>query len=396
MARSILTLLPVFPFDRAGGAQRSMDGIARLLATTGWRSSVLATTLSDAPDARADEARSVLRERGARVHDDRSGPLPVLRFRDAGVDYTLLEIPPARRSAWSLDDEAAMDALLSISLRTVKPDIVHTYGAAPRERARHAMSRAAGAAVVLGVRTHAYYHRGAYEHVDAVLTTTAFMVEQLRQRVGTPATPIMMPMEWDQIVAPAREPIFTVYVNPSADKGVLFFARLADELAKRRPDIPLLVFEARAGAGALFAAGVAGGIDLRVHPSIMISPGVAQPRDLFAAARILLVPSAWAEPAGRVIAEAMINGVPALYADRGGMHEVAGGSGRMLPLPPTYTEQSTEMPSIEAVQPWIDAIIDLCDHDDKYQAESAKSRAAAEAFRPEVLAAEYDAFFRAV
>ena len=49
------------------------------------------------------------------------------------------------------------------------------------------------------------------------------------------------------------------------------------------------------------------GIDFASYPQIMAAPPVPTPADYFALTRILLVPSVWEEPFGRVAAEAMIN-----------------------------------------------------------------------------------------
>ena len=46
-------------------------------------------------------------------------------------------------------------------------------------------------------------------------------------------------------------------VNPSIEKGLFFFARLAEELGKRHPDIALLAIESRGTAG-MVVGGVEG------------------------------------------------------------------------------------------------------------------------------------------
>ena len=43
--------------------------------------------------------------------------------------------------------------------------------------------------------------------------------------------------------------------------------------------------------------------------------------------RILLVPSTWPEPFGRVIPEAQVNGIPCIVSNRGGIPEAAGKGG---------------------------------------------------------------------
>lgn len=52
--------------------------------------------------------------------------------------------------------------------------------------------------------------------------------------------------------------------------------------------------------------------------------GRVEPRDFFDKTDLLVVPSLWDEPAGRVVAEAFCNAVPVLAANRGGLPEMLG------------------------------------------------------------------------
>ena len=61
------------------------------------------------------------------------------------------------------------------------------------------------------------------------------------------------------------------FVNPSLHKGLLLFARLADMLGSRRPDIPILVVQSGHSGGSLSAIP---GIDFSRYPQIMAAPPV--------------------------------------------------------------------------------------------------------------------------
>ena len=65
----------------------------------------------------------------------------------------------------------------------------------------------------------------------------------------------------------------------------------------------------------------------------MAAPATPRPADFFALTKILLVPSLFPEPFGRVAAEALINGIPPLVSDRGALPETVAGAGRVLPFP---------------------------------------------------------------
>ena len=173
-----------------------------------------------------------------------------------------------------------------------------------------------------------------------VFTCSQFLTGVYRDKIGLASTPLEPPIDWSTVVAPEESRAFVTFVNPAPHKGLLLFARLADMLGSRRPDIPVLVVQSSQSGGALNAIP---GIDFSKYPQIMAAPPVPTPADYFALTRILLVPSIWEEPFGRVAAEAMINGIPPLVGNRGALPEVCGGDasegggGRVLPIPAWMT-----------------------------------------------------------
>jgi glycosyltransferase involved in cell wall biosynthesis len=125
----------------------------------------------------------------------------------------------------------------------------------------------------------------------------------------------------------------------------------------------------------------------------MIAGAVPKPRDIFTNTRALLVPSVWEEPSGRVVAEALVNGVPPLVSDRGGLAESCNGAGFVLPLPKDLTVQTRRPVAAEAVEPWV-AIIEKLAFDDGFYEEAVKqTRTAAGMYDRKALAAKYLDFF---
>ena len=58
-------------------------------------------------------------------------------------------------------------------------------------------------------------------------------------------------MRLDRVIADDPEPRYVTFVNPQPEKGAAVFARIALELGRRRPEIPLLVVEGRGTADGL-------------------------------------------------------------------------------------------------------------------------------------------------
>src|SRR4051812_41990742 len=113
---------------------------------------------------------------------------------------------------------------------------------------------------------------------------------------------------------------------------------------------------------------------------MVAAPPGPKPADYFALTRLLVVPSVWEEPFGRVAAEAMINGIPPLVSDRGSLPHViggdasCGGGGRGLPVPTWMTESTTRLPTEQEVEPWFEAVCALWDSPAQYDAIAAQAR----------------------
>jgi glycosyltransferase involved in cell wall biosynthesis len=158
----------------------------------------------------------------------------------------------------------------------------------------------------------------------------------------------------------------------------------------------MLIVESRGTGGMLVRAGELGGFDLRRHENLMFCPPVARPAEIYALARVVIAPSVWEEPAGRVAAEAVANGIPAVVSDRGGLGEMCGAGGFVLPLPDDLTLATRTPVSAEAVAPWIDLLVRLCDDQAFYDAACARAADAGKMYDHEMVARDYVRFFENV
>jgi glycosyltransferase involved in cell wall biosynthesis len=397
----LLLLLPQLPQDPASGAARSMRTIAAMLVTAGWSVRTLATTASESGQTlvaadflRASGHAMTIRppNRSVYKHDR-----PVLELSDKpGLHHQLLDTGAHSMVSWQDEHGPQFNRLFQRELAEHKPDIVFGYGGFPGDIERFTRARAAGCKVVFGLRNHGYKQAAFLRELDGVLTCSEYLSGVYRDALGLASTGLPSPLDPAETVAPDREPIFFTAINPSVEKGVFFLARLAEELAVRRPDIPMLFIESRGSGGLLVQAGLAGGFDLRRHESLMFAPAVAKPAEIFRGTRALLVPSVWDEPFGRVAAEALLNGVPPLVSDRGGLAEAANGGGFVLPLPASLTLETRTPVAAADVEPWLAAIIRLADDQEYYAAASARARAAAATYGVDTLGRRYVDYFTGI
>jgi hypothetical protein len=378
--------------DPTAGVTQSLRTIVEWLAEAGHACRVLTTARFESPVTftieqhleqqgvepsllrapRPASSKRALRSDAAR---------PVVRYAVGAVPVMLLltrcndEMRPDRKEARQylglvadLLEEFAPDAVIACNGHAMILDAM-------------AMARARGMATAFAVRGFGYYDPRYFADVDHAFTCSQFLTDHYRERAGLVSTPLEPPLEWSAVVAPEESRAFVTFVNPSPHKGLWLFARLAHMLGSRRPDIPILVVQSGHSGGSLNAIP---GIDFSRYPQIMAAPPVPTPADYFALTRILVVPSVWEEPFGRVAAEAMINAIPPLVSDRGSLPAVIGGDfghgggGRVLPVPEWMTHETRRVPSEQEVQPWYDAVCSLWDDAALYRAVGSRARAIAD------------------
>ena len=90
------------------------------------------------------------------------------------------------------------------------------------------------------------------------------------------------------------------------------------------------------------------------------------------------------ENAGLVAMEAMLNGIPVLASNRGGLPETIGDAGFLFDIPAKYTPETRAVPTAEEVEPWVETIIRLWDDAAEYErwSRAARERATAMASGP--------------
>ena len=301
----------------------------------------------------------------------RAAARPVVHYAVKGVPVTLLM---TQHNDETRVDRREADQYLALADRLMDefaPDQLIACNGHPMIFEAMARARSRGMTTAFAVRGFGYYEPQYFDDVDHAFTCSQFLTDHYVERMGLVSTPIEPPITWASVLAPLESRAFVTFVNPSLHKGLLLFARLADMLGAKRPDIPILVVQSGHSGGSLNAIPE---LDFSKYPQIMAAPPVPTPADYFALTRILVAPSVWEEPFGRVAAEAMINGIPPLVSNRGSLPHVIGGDfsegggGRVLPIPDWMTFKTTALPSEEEVRPWYEAVCALWDDPALYRA----------------------------
>ncbi|WP_169973287.1 glycosyltransferase [Tautonia rosea] len=273
--------------------------------------------------------------------------------------------------------------------RRFRPDVVVGYGGSRLAGEVFRRARASGIATVFMLHNLHYGDRRPFADVDHVCVPSRFAAGYYGKALGLRCRVLPNLVDRDRVEAGEVVPRFTTFVNPSFEKGVLAFARMAEGLGERRPEIPLLVVEARGTERTLASCG----LDLRVHGNVFLMAHTADPRRFWGKTRVCLMPSLWWENQPLVAVEAMINGIPVIGSDRGGIPETLGDAGIVLPLPDRQTPSTRTLPTAEEVAPWVEAIIRLWDDPGFFEEHRRRAREEARRWDAEVLEAGYSRFF---
>lgn len=149
---------------------------------------------------------------------------------------------------------------------------------------------------------------------------------------------------------------YVTFVDPTSENGVRAFARIAEELGRRRPDIPILVVERRGTEADVTACG----IDLSSLGTISLMAPTPEREQYWGVTRVCLAPGLRRPDRADDLDEPLRRGIPVIGSDRIGRAGGADGVS-VLPLPERLTAESHELPTAEEVRPWVDAIIRLWD-----------------------------------
>jgi glycosyltransferase involved in cell wall biosynthesis len=282
----------------------------------------------------------------------------VVDLEVAGVRVTVL--PTASSRAERAPDRREGGLFLNLAgqvLDRFRPHVFLTYGGHPASLELMRRARTQGTAVVFHLHNFGYNDGRAFADASAVIFPSEYARQFYRRCIGLDGTVIPDPIRLDRVMAVDPQPTYLTFVNPQPEKGMTVFARIALELGRRRPEIPLLVVEGRGISDGLARVPA----DLSGLTNLNRMAHTTDPRDFYRVARAVLLPSLWRESLGRVAIEAMANRIPVLASDRGALPETLGDAGFVFTVPERCTPSSMELPTAREVAPWVATIEKLWD-----------------------------------
>lgn len=354
---------PFCLLDTSSGASMTVRQMLHQLVKNGYEVQVLGCTIFDNP-----KGMGRLKDQ---YPDFKSSLHQLIEVEDDALSHQLVVTARTTRNHLTAHEEGLWYSQYLYLLDSFKPDIVWFYGGQTLDLLIPDEARARG------IPSAFYLANGNYKAVrwcrdiDLILTDSQSTADMYRtsRNAGFSATPVGKFIDPANFVAETHERKRLLFVNPSWQKGASIVVQLALALEKKRPDIQLEVVEARADWSAVLRETTKKlGEERASLSNVTVTPNTNDMRGPYSRARLLLAPSLWWESSGRVLAEAMLNGIPALITNRGGMPEMIGDAGLAFDFPEEcYKEPYQHLLDEEQLQPLLDAVLDFYDDTALYE-----------------------------
>lgn len=287
--------------DYSNGASVSTRELLLALSKYGWDVKTICGPCIDNPGV--SDTDSVLRSRGItvknRIRENSPEPFEVLWFGDQKIQSALFK--PKNFSV--VPEQTSGELFLQFidrSLKITKPDVVITYGGFWLAPKLQQIVHNNGVKSIFTLHNFAYSERKLFDNVDLTVVPSQFASDWYKKRLNI-ETVAISPMMRKENIVPREENNnsddcrkYVLYVNPSLNKGVYFFTKLAQVMANERLDIPFLVVESCATRKELLTSGV----DLRGLKNINVMSATTRPSDFYRHTKITIAPSLFEESFG--------------------------------------------------------------------------------------------------
>jgi len=274
-------------------------------------------------------------------------------------------------------------------LDQARPNILLCYINRTGDLERRSLARSYGCNVVYSLRSH--MDSLGSEKMDGCLCSSEFIRKYYLGREHRESTNIPLPLIEDDVIAKKYNPQFVTMLNAIPKKGLYLTEAILKELwiNRKREDILVRIYEGYGNADYIKY--------LAETYSLYIMAYDAKPANIYKQAKCVIVPSIWDEPAGRVVAESLVNGIPVTYSNRGGLSEVANGGGTQINIPFSISENLRDSMELrECAKKWVDWIIRVWDDFDFHQQESLRSLNAGRIYLEENIIPKYVDYFKEI
>jgi glycosyltransferase involved in cell wall biosynthesis len=363
----ILWASPNTLLDTSNGAAMMIRECLKQLAERGCQITILGGTTFVNP-----EGISLLKEQWPGISAQKGQFITVAH---EGLEHRLLVTRRTeRRMMHSFEEQRWFEEYCS-ALETERPDLVLFFDNSLITLLTASEARRLG--IPVGVFLMHPNNRGDRwcRDVDLMLTDTRATATMYRKREGYDMVAVGTFIDPVPNRAEIRKPSHILFINPIPQKGVHFVIQLALEMEKRRPDIHFEIVDSRGTWNkVLLDFTTRLGSPRTSISNVRVTGNTSDMRPVYGRAKVLLAPSLWWDSGPRVVVEALLNGIPVVASQSGGIPEIVGDGGFILNLPNLYQHRDYDrLFHSRELTPVCELIDRLYDNADFYAACSEKA-----------------------
>ncbi len=352
-----------------------------------------------------------------------------IQFTDTGVEYIVARTKGHVSNDVTAEDQGKVFDLFVQFLEKFNPDVLIGYsGDCFSALVRHE-AKARGIPVVYAL-CNGLHRSFAFPDCDLVFTPSEATANMYREVDGIDVKAVGQFIYKERVTVPNRDVAKAKYVtlvNPTPEKGLAIFAKIAEVFARKHPEQKFLVVKSVGDYYKIFnhmhnddgsrflPAGMVNlpNIDVAEHTDdirlvydvtkVLVTPSVwheawgcdgsrflpagmvnlpnidvAEHTDdirlVYDVTKVLVTPSVWHEAWGCVATEATFNGIPVLSSKSGGLPEAVGEGGILLEAPEKTLKDFYRVPTDEEIAPWVEALERLLSEDWSEQCKKASER----------------------
>lgn len=354
----LLWISPYSMHDTSSGAALQCRIMLQQLAKRGVEVKALGSFIFDNPSG-----KSMFTD----LEEKLKGEEKVFNLHDEGIEYIYVRCEDTAIHKWNYDEQMLWYSKFQEIIRVFKPDVVMGFGGDCASMAARAELQRRGIPVVYVVCNGNHKSYSFYD-CDMVLTDSKATAAFYGNNFGINVLPMGQFIIPEHVIAEKKEPKYVTLINPAPAKGVSLFARLALMAQKELPDVRFLSIKSRGD----FAASVQAlhlpdseekPFTMEQFKNVDRAEHMSNVKPIYAATKVLVIPSLLYESWGRVVTEAILNGIPVLSSTMGGLPEAVGEGGICLDVPVECQKDLLRMPTEEEMRPWMDALKRLLTED---------------------------------
>ena len=365
----ILWMSPYSLHDISSGASIHCKTVLECLAKRGFEVWSCSSFIFDSP-----AGASVFNNLKDKIDSSKKS---VFEIDDAGIHYIYTRSSSNFEQEQNLNDQELLFKVYCSVLDNFKPDFVMGFGTGMISMTSFAEAQRRGIVTIYPVLNgnHGNY---AFPNTDLILTDSHASANLYFHRDQIRMIPTGQLFDPVYCISNKRKPKYITFINPSFEKGLSIFAKLAQYCQKAHPDLRFLVVNSHGN----FAENIQylhtkGNKD--DHPlkpqdfdNVDMTPATNNMKPIYTVSKVLVTPSLWWESWGRVASEAVLNNIPVLGSTSGGLKEATFGAGIHLDAPEHCIKDNLSLPDDEEIKPWAQALERLVNEDWEQQLKHAQ------------------------